>query len=116
MQNAASAVPASGRNITRDRAEILRERGLVANLYSLRGSFVERLCAQSVRIPLKLEGDDGLIGAFVRWDLNPAKMSLMMRVSLPAGRGVRICTPFANEPSGLENILEASGALWTQAL
>jgi glycosyltransferase involved in cell wall biosynthesis len=71
--NAASAVPASGRNIARDRAEILREQGLVANLYSLRGSFVERLRAQSVRIPLKLEGDDGLIGAFVKWDLNPGK-------------------------------------------
>ncbi len=70
--HSASAVPASGRNIARDREEMLRERGLVANLYSLRGSFVERLRAQSVRVPLKLEGDDGLIGAFVKWDLKPA--------------------------------------------
>ena len=70
--HAASAIPASGRNVARDREEMLREHGLVANLYSLRGSFVERLRAQSVRIPLKLEGDDGLIGAFVKWDLKPA--------------------------------------------
>ena len=69
--HAASAVPASGRNMAHDREEILAERGLVANLYALRGSFVERLRQLSVRIPLKLEGDDGLIGALVKWDLDP---------------------------------------------
>jgi glycosyltransferase involved in cell wall biosynthesis len=69
--HAASAVPASGRNVERDRQEILADHGLVANFYSLRGSFVDRLQALSVRIPLKLEGDDGLIGALVKWDLDP---------------------------------------------
>jgi hypothetical protein len=69
--NAASAVPASGRNVKSDREEILADHGLVANLYSLRGSFVDRLRAGGVRIPLKLEGDDGLIGALVKWDLRP---------------------------------------------
>ena len=43
----------------------------MANLYALRGAFVERCRAAGVRIPLKLEGDDGLIGALVRWNLNP---------------------------------------------
>ena len=71
--HAASAAPASGRNIARDRDGILEESGLVANLYSLRGSFVEQLCARGVRIPLKLEGDDGLIGALVKWDLAPER-------------------------------------------
>lgn len=69
--HAASAAPASGRNVARDRDDLMRERGLVANLYSLRGSFVERLRALAVRIPLKLEGDDGLIGALIKWDLAP---------------------------------------------
>jgi len=71
--HAASAVPMSGRNAARDRQEILHDHGLVANLYSLRGGFVERLRALSVRIPLKLEGDDGLIGALVKWDLAPER-------------------------------------------
>jgi len=71
--HAASAVPRSGRNAARDRQAILDDRGLVANLYSLRGSFVERLRALSVRIPLKLEGDDGLIGALFKWDLAPER-------------------------------------------
>ena len=69
--HAASAVPVSGRNADRDRNEILEMHGLVANLYALRGSFVQRLRALDVRIPLKLEGDDGLIGALIKWDLDP---------------------------------------------
>src|SRR5262249_28331461 len=69
--NAVGAPPASGRSMRHDREELLRERGLVANLYALRGAFVERCRASGVRIPLKLEGDDGLIGALVRWDLDP---------------------------------------------
>ena len=73
--HAAAAVPASGRNVARDRQKILDNHELVANLYALRGSFVERLRAQSVRIPLKLEGDDGLIGALVKWDLAPEHRS-----------------------------------------
>jgi len=71
--HAASAVPMSGRNAERNRQEILDEHGLVANLYSLRGGFVERLRALSVRIPLRLEGDDGLIGALIKWDLAPER-------------------------------------------
>ena len=69
--HAASAVPASGRNWERDARAITQEHGLVANLYALRGSFVKRLRVLEVRIPLKLEGDDGLIGALVKWDLDP---------------------------------------------
>jgi len=71
--HASSAVPASGRSGARDRREMLEDRGLVANLYSLRQDFVNRLRAQSVRIPLGLEGDDGLIGALVKWDLDPQR-------------------------------------------
>jgi glycosyltransferase involved in cell wall biosynthesis len=69
--HAASAVPGSGRNCELDAKDIVEKHGLVANLYALRGVFVERLRQSSVRIPLKLEGDDGLIGALVKWDLEP---------------------------------------------
>lgn len=69
--HAASAPPASGRNAAHDRQELIDERGLVANLYALRGSFVQRLQDSGVRLPLKLEGDDGLLGALIKWDLDP---------------------------------------------
>jgi glycosyltransferase involved in cell wall biosynthesis len=77
--HSAAAVPASGRNVARDRQKILDNRELVANLYALRGSFVDRLRALSVRIPLKLEGDDGLIGALVKWDLVPERQGFDIR-------------------------------------
>ncbi len=69
--HAASAPPASGRNVAHDRQELVAQRGLVANLYALRGSFIPRLVADGVRLPLKLEGDDGLLGALIKWDLDP---------------------------------------------
>jgi glycosyltransferase involved in cell wall biosynthesis len=71
--NAVGAPPASGRSMARDRDELIRDRGLVANLYALRGTFVARCRALGVRLPLRLEGDDGVIGALVRWDLNPTQ-------------------------------------------
>lgn len=67
--HAASAVPGSGRSMAKDRREIIENRGLVANLYALRGSFTERLRQAGVRLPLKLEGDDGLLGALIKWNL-----------------------------------------------
>lgn len=69
--HASSAVPGSGRSRRKDRAEILDQRGLVANLYALRRSFIARLQDLGVRLPLKLEGDDGLLGALIKWDLEP---------------------------------------------
>jgi hypothetical protein len=69
--HAASAPPASGRNLACDRQELLTERGLVANLYALRGQFVVELQRRGVRLPLRLEGDDGLLGALIKWNLDP---------------------------------------------
>ena len=81
--HAASAPPVSGRNAARDRAELLQMRGLVANLYALRQSFVSRLQRLNVRIPLKLEGDDGLIGALIKWDLAPERQEFDHRRIVP---------------------------------
>jgi glycosyltransferase involved in cell wall biosynthesis len=85
--NAVGAPPASGRSMAHDRAELLRDRGLVANLYALRGRFVERCRAVGVRIPLRLEGDDGLIGALVRWDLEPRQPENPMLIAPCADAG-----------------------------
>ena len=69
--HAAAAVPVSGRNAARDRRELFEDHGLVANLYALRGQFVQRLQQTGLHLPLKLEGDDGLLGALIKWDLAP---------------------------------------------
>ena len=71
--HACSAPPSSGRSMVNDRRLLIEQRDLVANLYALRGEFVHRLVAGGVRMPLKLEGDDGLLGALIKWDLDPKK-------------------------------------------
>lgn len=68
---AAAAVPFNGRSMHYDRAMIRDNHGLVANLYALRGKFVVDLQQKEVRLPVGLEGDDDLIGALVKWDLDP---------------------------------------------
>jgi glycosyltransferase involved in cell wall biosynthesis len=68
---AASAVPFSGRSMKRDRTNMVAERELVANLYALSGKFVDDIRLKQVRLPVGFEGDDGLIGALVKWDLDP---------------------------------------------
>lgn len=96
--NAASAPPVSGRNAEHDRRELLTERGLVANLYALRSSFVERLIATGVRLPLKLEGDDGLLGALIKWDLDPKRNGFDHQRIVPcadAGFAFESFSPFA---------------------
>lgn len=100
--HAASAPPASGRNVANDRRELLEQHGLVANLYALRGAFVRRLVQQRVRLPLKLEGDDGLLGALIKWDLDPQHRQFDHRRIVPcanAGFEFDSVSPFS--PAGL---------------
>ena len=77
---AASALPASGRSMQRDRQDMLAGNRLVANLYALSGEFVRHLQQKQVCIPLGLEGDDGLIGALVKWDLDPTQEHVKARI------------------------------------
>jgi glycosyltransferase involved in cell wall biosynthesis len=69
--NAAGAIPMAGRSKEKDAREMVEGRSFYANLYALRGGFVRELQTKRVRLPIKLEGDDGLIGALVKWDLDP---------------------------------------------
>jgi glycosyltransferase involved in cell wall biosynthesis len=72
--NAAGAPPACGRSRERDARLLLERHDLVANLYALSGRFVREIQAKGVRLPLGLDaGDDGLIGALAKWDLDPRR-------------------------------------------
>jgi len=81
--NGAAAPPGSGRNVQRDREAQMREHALVAGLYALRGTFVERMQQLGVRIPLNFEGDDALIGTLLQWDLAPADRPMDLRRIAP---------------------------------
>ena len=78
--NAAGSVPMAGNSREKDTAELIEMRSFVANLYALRGDTVRAMIEKSVRLPVKLEGDDGLISALVKWDLDPRREWNLQRV------------------------------------
>lgn len=67
--NAASGLPLNGRRAGAYRRSIVAVHGLFGDLYALRGSFVERMRAQKIRLPEDLIGDDGLVCALAKTDL-----------------------------------------------
>lgn len=67
--DAVAAAPSTGRNAAHYRAQIQAQHGLFGGLYLVRGAFLSRLKASSIRLPVDLIGDDGLIGALVKTDL-----------------------------------------------
>jgi len=68
--NGAAALPATGRDVEKLRRQVVAEHGLLGNLYALRGSFIERMRQRGIRLPIGFIGDDGLIGALLKWDLD----------------------------------------------
>jgi hypothetical protein len=45
---------------------------LADNLYALSGDFVRRLRSRAIKLPLGLIGEDSLVGALAKWDLDPS--------------------------------------------
>jgi hypothetical protein len=67
--NGVSALPRSGRGVAAFQRDMLKDNGVAGNLYGLRGSFVERIRAQTIRMPIGTIGEDALMGAMLKWDL-----------------------------------------------
>jgi glycosyltransferase involved in cell wall biosynthesis len=68
--NGAAAMPSSGRSAASLRRQIEEQGGLHGSLFALRGTFVERLVAQGVRLPLGMYRGDGLLGSLLLHDLD----------------------------------------------
>ena len=43
--------------------------GVAGNLYGLRGTFVDRIRTQGIKMPIGTIGEDALMGAMLKWDL-----------------------------------------------
>lgn len=69
--HAAAALPQSGRSRETLRRAMLREHGLMGNLYALRQEFMTRLQRHRVHLPVGLVFEDGLVGALALWNLEP---------------------------------------------
>jgi glycosyltransferase involved in cell wall biosynthesis len=68
--NGAAAVPSTGRSAAVLRQQMQKEPGLHGSLFMLRGSFLERMAAQNLRLPLNFYRGDGLIASLVLHDLD----------------------------------------------
>jgi glycosyltransferase involved in cell wall biosynthesis len=67
--NGVSALPRSGRGVAAFQRDMLKDNGVAGNLYGLRGSFVERIRTQAIKMPVGTIGEDALVGAMLKWDL-----------------------------------------------
>lgn len=86
LANAAAAMPSNGRSAAAMRREMLIHPGLHGSLFALRGTFVERLAAAGLRLPLGLYRGDGLLGSMVNHDLDATGGGwLTHRVALEPG-------------------------------
>jgi glycosyltransferase involved in cell wall biosynthesis len=68
--NAAAGQPLNGRSVALYRREQSASHGLFGDLYAIRGRFLERMKASHIRLPDDLIGDDSLIGALAKIDLD----------------------------------------------
>ena len=67
--NAVAGVPRNGRRHEEYRAAMIRDHGLFGDLYGLQGRFLEAMQRRALRLPDDLIGDDGLIGAMAKTNL-----------------------------------------------
>ena len=98
--NAASAVPLNGRNAASYRQALIAGHGLFGDLYALRGDFLARMKARGLRLPVDLIGDDSLVGALAKTDLEDESHWDDRRV-VPVPEAGFYCEPGALTPGGL---------------
>lgn len=67
--NAAAGLPCNGRKVQAYRRQMVADHGLFGDLYALRGSFVERMRSEAIRLPEDLVGEDGLLCALAKTGL-----------------------------------------------
>lgn len=70
MANAVGAFPLTGRSAAAQRQSMREHRDFHGSLFGLRGTFVERIRSQNLRLPVGLYRGDGLLGSMVRYDLD----------------------------------------------
>ena len=70
LASLAAALPATGRHLVAARRAVVDGHELMGNLYAMRGDFIDRLRRTEVRLPVGLIGDDSLVGALAKWDLD----------------------------------------------
>lgn len=98
--NAASGLPANGRQAKAYQRSIIKRHGMFGDLYALSGDFVARLRASGLRLPDDLIGDDSLMGALAKTDLQHEDNWRDARV-VPCPGAKFLCDPVSLSASSL---------------
>ncbi len=76
-----AGLPTSGRSRDSFREQLRGRRELAGNLYALRDSMLRRFRTQQLRLPFGIFGEDGLVTALVKYDLDPTTPLVEERVT-----------------------------------
>lgn len=90
--NAAAGLPMNGRKVAAYKQQLRQEHGLFGDLYALRGEFLARMKAASIRLPDDVIGDDGLVCALAKTNLSDESCWDDRRVAVCEAAGF-FCAP-----------------------
>ncbi|WP_137180301.1 glycosyltransferase [Roseomonas sp. AR75] len=85
--NGCAGLPVSGRSRDGFRAKLQRGREMAGNLYALRGRCVAAFREAGLRLPFGMFGEDGLVTALVKYDLDLRNPRDDLRVTSAEGAG-----------------------------
>lgn len=85
--NGCAGLPVTGRSRAAFRAKLAARRELAGNLYALRGSCLMAFRRRGVRLPFGIFGEDGLVTALVKHDLDMRGREDDLRVTVAEGAG-----------------------------
>ena len=71
VANGCAALPVGQRSrVVAYRRKLSANREMSGNFYALRGSFLDDIRRRDIRVPIGMFGEDGLVTALTRWNLN----------------------------------------------
>jgi glycosyltransferase involved in cell wall biosynthesis len=94
--NGCAGLPVSGRSRNAFRTKLLQQREMAGNLYALRGTFLAEVRRKGVRLPFGIFGEDGLVTALTKHNLDMRSQQDDLRITAAqeAGFGYEPLSPW----------------------
>lgn len=87
LANGCAGLPVSGRSRDAFRTKLSGRREMAGNLYAIRGSCLAEFRRQNVRLPFGIFGEDGLVTALIKYDLDMRGRQDDLRITSAEGAG-----------------------------
>lgn len=83
--NGCAGLPSTGRSLASFRRKLVQYRELAGNLYAVRGTCLMEFRRRGVRLPVGMFGEDGLVTALIKYDLDMRGQQDDLRVTAAEG-------------------------------